>query len=350
MGLMRERNPDFVANRFTLGTPHIVYTGLSENITRDVREQIRETLLEMTRSGEYSGILMSHGTDSLEETARDFLNRDEELGNELTFRGMKITVVAAEHDPDHPQTDAFDNLELGINTLLDTDLKPGIYVPFHHRVIPASRVSKKPYAGMPGFDFLDDKSPEYSQAGVASFMWRHGVNLKLRRALEKEFGYENLWEQGPQWKGRGGVRSYVAGMARENHDIFFYSDAPPMHALILELYHSGTANTLKGSGSILEFVKRVRKEQPQAVIFARTENHEPVDLHAYETSVMLRQNGVVPLYTIPYEAARTKAGWAVRQTKNPRGIIDLVLTDIAGEIDPSVVDWDDVAALKEQYA
>lgn len=123
---------------------------------------------------------------------------------------------------------------------------------------------------------------------------------------------------------------------------------PEVQATLLTLYHSGTANTTDTTSAVTDLVRGLR-ERRGIVFFAVTENHEPVDLHAYETSVALRKAGVVPLYDMPYHAAMVKLWWATEQTKNPAELIDLMQTNIVGEVDESRIHRDDVEELKKLY-
>lgn len=344
MEMLQERNPNFINGRFTLGEPRVVFTGLSENMTQKDRKTMKQTLTEMVDSGEYTSIVVTHGTDSLDETARLDLAKDKEFIKKLHAAGVKIIVTGAEYDADHPETDVWDNLEGSLDTAVDDALEPGVYVSFHGRVIPAERVIKKPYTGAPSkFDFLDEKSPEYAEAWGIAQKRMFDLEFELKYHLEKIYGWEGL--------GGGGVRWYVVSMDRTNHSSIMteFRNQEPTRAILLELYHSGTANTTDSPLAIDKLVRQMRQQRPGLVFFAGTENHEPVDLHAYETSVKLREAGVVPLYDMPSWVARTKLRWAVKQSQTPTEMIDLMLRNRVGEIDESRINWDDIEELKDLY-
>ena len=124
---------------------------------------------------------------------------------------------------------------------------------------------------------------------------------------------------------------------------------PEVQAVLLTLYHSGTANTTDSNSAVTDIVRGLR-ERRGITFFAVTENHEPVDLHAYETSVALRKAGVIPLYDMPYHPAMVKLWWAVEQTRNPSELINLMLTNMVGEIDESRIYREDIGELKQLYA
>ena len=74
--ILQEKYPDFVENRFTIGPPQVAYTGLSENIIENDRKHITDVIESMVDSGLYTGILVTHGTDSLELTAKYIKERE----------------------------------------------------------------------------------------------------------------------------------------------------------------------------------------------------------------------------------------------------------------------------------
>lgn len=112
------------------------------------------------------------------------------------------------------------------------------------------------------------------------------------------------------------------------------------------LYHSGTANTEKLELSVSHLVNKLRVER-DIIFFGVTENGEPVDLHSYETSVRLREAGVVPLYNMQVKVALAKLQLVASNTNTH--IIDEMLDDKVGEIDESQIITEDIEKLKKLY-
>lgn len=148
------------------------------------------------------------------------------------------------------------------------------------------------------------------------------------------------------------VAEYQVNLDRLDHfDIAGFREIwrfPHIQAVLLTLYHSGTANTTDQNTAIVDLVRDFI-DRRGIVFFAVTENDEPTDLHAYETSVALREAGVVPLYDIPFYAAMVKLKWATEQTEHPAELIDLLLTNMVGEIDQSRIYPEDIGKLKQLY-
>jgi len=382
--ILQDRHPDFVANRFTLGQPQIAYTGLSENMTEQNRQNLTDILEGMVDSGSYDAVLVTHGTDSFELSAK-FAKQRESLIRKIRAKGVRIIFTAAEHDIDEPETDVWNNLMDSLNVAA-SPLEPDIWAVFHKKVIPAEFVVKQPYNGTKQFSFMDSRGDEYAEAFVGAqersalladqlYQHFHGKSLAdeitdeeferrlkaLETGTEEDVAIPTLTQEEIEAFAQMGVMSdpthkvfeYRVNLDRSNHfdmamalkEIWLF---PEVQAVLLTLYHSGTANTVDPNSAVTDIIRGLR-ERRAITFFAVTENHEPVDLHAYETSVALRKAGTVPLYDMPYHPAMVKLWWAVEQTKNPAELIDLMLTNLVGEIDESRIYREDIEELKQIY-
>lgn len=85
--ILQERYPDFVSGRFTLGQPQVAYNGLSENMLEQDREHLTDVLEEMVDRGSYNAILVTHGTDSFELSAKHARQR-ESLLRKIQAKGV----------------------------------------------------------------------------------------------------------------------------------------------------------------------------------------------------------------------------------------------------------------------
>lgn len=372
--ILQDTFPDYVAGRFTLGHPRVAYTGLSENIVEQDRKQITEVIDSMVDSGLYTSIVVTHGTDSMELTAK-YIKKHESLFKKIKNKGIKIIITGAEDDIDAPNTDVWDNLKDSLNEAA----APGegnVFVVFHKRVIPEEFIVKQPYSGTNGFNFMDIRSDEFRNAldvaeersfNLANTLHQHlygrslidvadeedrrirnvqtGVELSVQEL--EDFALMDVMDEPLQ-----SVFEYRVDFDRPNHAdtvaLNWEWAFPDLKAILLILYHSGTANTNDPNSTVTSVIEGLRETKGIAS-FAVTENYEPVDLHAYETSVALRNAGVVPLYDIPYHAALIKLKWAKEQTDDPAEIIDIMLTNMVGELDERRVHQEDIDELKRQY-
>jgi L-asparaginase/Glu-tRNA(Gln) amidotransferase subunit D len=120
-----------------------------------------------------------------------------------------------------------------------------------------------------------------------------------------------------------------------------------VRGIILNLYHSGTANVEEAGESVAKLVEDLRRKRG-IVFFGVTENGEPVDLHAYETSVRLREAGVVPLYDMLRDVALAKL--RLMDGKASAGqLIEAMLHNDVGEVDEQQIITTDISDLKRLY-
>lgn len=325
---LEERFPGFT-KRFDLGQPQIAYIGLSENIEESDLEMM-ESAIDTALAREPDSIVMSFGTDFAEQAAKRF---QEKYKEQLHQKGVKIIIVSANHDLSHPQTDAWDNLTFSFESA-EAKAEPAVYLGFHRRLIPAELATKEPYNGQE-MNFRSTEDPEYIEA-ISKQKEREA---ELIASLKAEIG------ENPQ--AAQGVVEYSVNVFRLNHQVFFdYLKDKAVKAVLLTLYHSGTANTNDSEASVSRLVNYLRSRG--IISFGVTENGEPVDLHSYETSVKLREAGVVPLYDMQKEVALAKLQMIAYGTSEE--IISKMLSNKVGEITEDKIIKDNIENLKTLYS
>lgn len=324
---IRDKAPSIVENHDIIGA-EVAYTGLSENIDQDYWTNIARAVKNALETNPKT-IIVTHGTDSMEQTAR-FLQK--ELGELLTQKGTQVILTGANKDLSDPSTDAWDNLGFAFDSARNAG-KAGVYVAFHRKLIPAELVVKEPFNGTEmNYTALDDR--KYLEAKWIQGKQADEITTKLRAKLDKPILQE-------------GVIEYPVNIVRSNHQDFIdYVKQNNVKAVLLVLYHSGTANTENPDLSVAELVKDLR-ETNGVVFFGVTENGEPVDLHSYETSVKLREAGVVPLYNMNKAVALAKLQMVA--DGSPHQIMDSMLTNNVGEIDETRINSEDIGKSKKLY-
>jgi L-asparaginase/Glu-tRNA(Gln) amidotransferase subunit D len=327
VGRLEEHQQGFTKG-FDIGEPQTAYTGLSENIEQADLERM-ETAIDAAILRNPNSIIMSFGTDFAEQAGKIFQNKYKER---LHQKGMKIVIVSANDDLSHPQTDAWDNLTFSFKSA-GSGAEPGVYLGFHRRLIPAELTIKEPYNGKEmNFRAIDD--PEYVEA----------VRVK-KESDDKQI--EALKSVMPQEQETEAVLDYSVSVFRRNHqELLDKLKSNPVKAILLTLYHSGTANANNSEASVSELVKKLREQG--IVVFGATENGEPVDLHSYETSVKLREAGVVPLYDMQKDVASTKLR-LMKRGLSSQELIKSMLHNVAGEIDEDRIIEEDFQKLIELY-
>lgn len=311
----------------TISSSSFAYPGLSENMTNNDRAILAEHVREALSAGVH-GVVVTHGTDSMEHTARYL---DARFKNHIRKKDQRIILTGSNNDTSHPHTDAWDNIAEALSSAADITNKPGVYIAFHGNLIPAHAAIKEPYHG-DQMHYVDKGSRKYS-----SLLREQNAAVK---AMCGNFGPT------PPSNSRNSVILYEVNLPRENHTTLNRRISSQTRAVLFRLYHSGTANTHSSNVSVSNLVNRLRIDH-NIVSFGVTENGEPTDLRLYETSVKLRQAGMVPLYNMPEKVAYEKL---LRLTSFPvPQLIIRMLTSICGEIDESQINRDDVLELINMY-
>ncbi len=107
----------------------------------------------------------------------------------------------------------------------------------------------------------------------------------------------------------------------------------PVAGSILELYNGGTGCTQATSYSLIEPIAlAVKRKSP---VFVVSQHHGRVDMSTYPSSIELRKAGAHPLQDMITEAAIPKLMWVLGRTNKYEEVVNMMLTDIAGEISDS---------------
>lgn len=266
----------------------------------------------------------------MEQTGRRLQRNLKDL---LQAKKAKIILTGANEDLAHPKTDAWDNLTFAFESA-QSDAERGVYVAFHQRLIPADLVVKEPYNGTE-MNYVSKEDKDY----VDRLAKLQAQDEETITHLEATIGQPSTPEN---------VLEYPVDIVRANHDeLLDQIRDGNIKAVLLKLYHSGTANTENPTLSVSDLVKRVR-EQHKVLFFGVTENGEAVDLHSYETSVKLREAGVVPLYDMRERVAIAKLGLLVGNNSGAE-LIDAMLKNMVGEIDEGKIIEGDIVQLKRLY-
>lgn len=292
----------------------IVYSGFSENMTSQHHHIILNSVNAHLNVG-YSRIVITHGTDSMEQTAR-FLHK--KIGNKLKKSGITVVLTGSNDHIDHDFTDAWDNLRFSINHE-HSSLQGGVYVGFANKMIPGDEVVKMYSIGKP-MSYTSKFSSEYRTNVIAFQNIVKDFNNKLERKLKTTPELE-------------GIMEYDANDIRKNHDFFLKEvDRIKPKVVLFKLYHSGTANTLDKKSSIADLIEYLNKKD--IICLCATENGEPTDLHLYETSLTLENSGLIPLYDMLYPVALHKLRLLnIRKNQLEKNeIIDEMLNNYVGEI------------------
>ncbi|WP_340818212.1 asparaginase domain-containing protein [Methanolobus sp. WCC4] len=113
-----------------------------------------------------------------------------------------------------------------------------------------------------------------------------------------------------------------------NPDLISYVVEKKTKAIILELYNAGTGCT-RNNHSLIQSIKKAN----DIPVFITSQHEGNVLMDTYKTSLELKEAGAIPLRDMITEAAIPKLMWILKQKTNKDEIIDLMLTNVSGEID-----------------
>ncbi|RXZ02535.1 asparaginase, partial [Fictibacillus sp. S7] len=117
----------------------------SMHMTFDHLKVLKEAIENLYREDQYDGVVITHGTDSIEETAY-FL--DLTVADERT-----VVVTGSQRSPGETGSDSYTNMRHAIYTACDPDLKgSGTVVVFNERIFSARYVKKVHASNLQGFN------------------------------------------------------------------------------------------------------------------------------------------------------------------------------------------------------
>lgn len=122
-----------------------VYRGLSEQMSLADAQAVVAAALAAAEEADVDGIVVAHGTDTLEETA--FLA-------DLVWRSPKpLVFTGAQRAPEAQDFDGFDNLALALALAEDRRAQGrGVWIAFGGRLLPAAGAFKRDTADLAAFD------------------------------------------------------------------------------------------------------------------------------------------------------------------------------------------------------
>jgi len=220
----------------------------SEDIVPEDWLEILNAILSANDDESYSGIVVTHGTDTLVYTVAAILSY------EPTFK-KPVCITGSFYAPDHPKSDAAINLQAALNAV-ERDFLQGVYVAFRSN-IDNSRVNIAHASTLLPMSFNDRYFQYIYNSTVGSF------------TKEKQFNVINKHERSSCAKSpsflnsRLPKRSLILEAQRNIAMVKLYPgiDLPTLEALaankkilVVELYHSGTGPSYNRD-SIVQFIQ-----------------------------------------------------------------------------------------------
>ena len=286
----------------------ILFSEYSENLQPEHWKKIAEKLDTCSKS-EYRGIVITHGTDTMQYTAAF-------LSFALSGFPIPIALVGSQRSSDRPSSDAALNLISAVRFVIEGNTK-GVFVIMHHNesddlVVShlGTRVRKNHTSKRSAFKTIGDDP---------AFLI---LDKKIEKNLKKEFFKQKDYNPKLNLDTRVALVKYHPGYDPKLIDYIIESG---YQAIIFE----GTGLGHIGK-TMYDGVKSAKKK---GLFLGMTSQciDGRVSMTVYESGRDLLEIGIVPLNNMIPETALVKAMWALGNTKSVDEMKNLMLEKIASE-------------------
>ncbi len=292
----------------------VLFNILSENMTPEHWEKIVDEVAKKIEAG-YDGIVVTHGTDTMAYTAAALA---------FALRGLPVPVVlvGAQRSSDRPSSDAAFNLHAAVLTAARAPFAEVVVV-MHGETGDTYALAHRGVKVRKMHTSRRDAFQSINALPLAKIWPSEGrievIDNSFRKRGEEELRVENGFER------RVALVKYYPGMSSEIID--FLVDRG-YRGIVLE----GT-----GLGHVGEWlVDSIRRAVEEGVVVVMTSQclFGRVNMNVYTTGRKLLAAGVIPGEDMLPEVAFVKLSWVLAHTSSPEEAKKLMLTNLAGEINP----------------
>lgn len=275
-----------VINYSNIASPHI-----TPSMMMDIAKLVKETLA----NDDITGVIVTHGTDSLEETA--FLL-------DLVINTEKpIVVVGAMRNSSELGYDGSSNLAAGICTAISENSRgKGVLVVMNNEVNAASEVTKTNTLSLDTF-----KSPEFGPLGIVD----NDQVIFYRNIVARQFIATETFEN------KVGLIKTVPGIESDILDFYIDSD---YKGIVIEAMGRGNVPP-----TLVPGIKKAIEHNIPVVMVSRCPTGRVLDTYGYEGGGKhLRDIGVILGGNLPGQKIRIKLMLALGLTKDLNEIQQII--------------------------
>lgn len=269
---------------------HIEYTLITRVDSSDMNQQIRVEIVETIkkRHREFDGFVITHGTDTMSDTAAALNYMIQDLGKPIVITGAQLPMFA-------PGPDGLNNLYYSVKAATD-DLGE-VVICFGDRIIRGNRAIKAHVEGFNAFD-----SPRAPYIGTL------GVNIRLHENRIKRFNSVN-----PKFytEYESGVAVYYQVSGAECNTFKYLQDDPQIKGVVIVGFGTGNVQT-----NIINSIKSL-VDSGKKVVIVTSCNLGTTILEQYQTGYLASKAGALPGYDLSLNAACQKMIYALgRSSEN----------------------------------
>lgn len=258
---------------------------LSENSTLDTLERLGNTILNIDIS-KYDGIIVTHGSDTLCYTSSF-------LGMITRHFDIPIIMVASNYELDNPKSNGLDNFH-GAITLIKSNLVKGCFVVWKDSI--TNRLNIHIGTRLRECDSFTDNFQSYGGEPFGSIE-NDSIILNSNTIIPT---IEEINSKKSPLCNRISLKNKSMLIKTYTGLDFSNFNTQDVSSIVIYLYHSGTACTLNGDNSILEFISHNCDKKIFIASLKRVTEH-------YSTANDILNSGAIPMYNISMESAYIKS-------------------------------------------